>query len=311
VLFGRLVDTLTSLAKHFAWAGRLAEGVRLLRLGEQLLETPDAPATVSSRLMTAYGELLALENFQGTGDFDTTLTTLQRAEALAEQAGDERLRAAAIDATGAALHYRALAQGGGFDAELDCFERALAIREQFAQSDSRAYAETLFHVGLAHEFSGRLDVARGWYERAVSRARTPGCELELSYAVRHLGFVHQRQGDLARARALLAESLELRRRIGFRLFLPFSHLAYGDVCAELGDTQTAREQFEQALAIAREIASPSQTIFALIALGQWQRDHSSPAEATDSFTEALVLAESVGFERGISRARAGMASLGA
>lgn len=295
--FRTIATTLLDIARRTAHDGRLADAIRLLGHGIAVMDTTDARDCDLARVLVGYGQLLSLNNFQGQGDCDETLAILDRARSLAERSGDRQSQADAIDLLGTTRYYRALAGAGGtFDDATPYFEQALALRKEIG--DTRGIAETIFHLGLVQQNTGRWEDARKCFERAVEAARSGNHQLEHSYAVRHLGFVCQHDGNLAGARRCLEESLTLREEIGFRLFLPFSLLALGDVCLQSGDIDTAESCFERALAIAEEIQSLSQTVFGLISRGEVAQVRGRHSQARLLFERAREMATAQGFTRG-------------
>lgn len=298
-----------SEARRLTYGGRTTQAIELLRNVRRQLDTA-APEAMRARLALEEGSGRSLENFQGAGSFDETYDVLADGLALAIAAGDPGLIATAHDALGMARYYQALATRGDFGPAFEELALALAARE--TTGDSRALAESVFHIGLIRQNTGDWDEARRCFERAIAVAEAGGHALELSYAVRHLGMYYQSQvGDLETARACYQRSLELREQIGFRIFLPFSHLALGELLVELGRLDEARLHFTSAYEIAAEIGSPSQTIFALLLLGELHERRGEVELARDCFERGLRAAEEAGFERGLARAVAGLERLAA
>jgi tetratricopeptide (TPR) repeat protein len=294
-------------ARRFTFDGRTSEAIALLQTARRRSDGSYSPAE-QARLTLEEGSIRSLEIFQGTGSFEETYAVLAEGEALADAAGDPQLIATAQDALGMARYYQALATRGDFAPALEALAAALTIRE--TGEDSRALAESVFHVGLVYQNTGAWEPARQHFERAIAIAEADGDALEHSYAIRHLGMYYQSQAsDLITARACYERSLELREQIGFRIFLPFSHLALGELLVELGELDEAERHFTAAYEIASDIASPSQTTFALLLLGELHEQRGASDRARDCYQRGLRAADEAGFERGRARAVANLARI--
>src|SRR5262249_49901333 len=125
----------------------------------------------------------------------------------ARASGDDATRACAIDQLGLIRYYGKILkdQGSWGDSEQP-FREALEMRWRIG--DPRELAESLFHVGLVEQQSGRADAARGRFEEAYLRAKESGNQLILAECERHLGGDAEERQDFAAALAHYRPALE-------------------------------------------------------------------------------------------------------
>lgn len=301
-LFGRL-DSLYR-------AGELREGVAL---ADSVLAVPDMSQqdggedflrAVRMRLLVARGKLAATDAFVSHESLEGALRTLRRAVALADSVSNDTLRADALVELGFAEYVDAFLAGGAFGPIRSRFEESLRLARE--ASDPERTARSLFHIGLIHERLGEQQTASDRFQESLALADACGCLLVASYAQRHLGFARIRAGDLPFALLQLQRSLELRERVGFRVYLPYSLAVVADVLREKGEPNRAAPYARRAVEIATELEAPRTRVAAELALAEVLLATGQTAEARERFHRALETSQSIGYESGSQRARAGL-----
>jgi tetratricopeptide (TPR) repeat protein len=274
------------ISENYYYAGRMDDALRLLNASVTACNQAETASLDYTALLLQHGKLLTQAIFLQGGALDDAVRVLEQAQAHADA---PEQHAAALDLLGLAHYYaQAGAKPPNFQRALDYFEMALVQRE--ALGIPLGLCETLFHLGLIHQYSSRPDQARAAYQRALALAREHDLKLELSYIVRHIGLMQQADGDLEGARRSLEESLRLREAIQFRIALPFSHLSLGDVCLQMGDLATANAHLETALSIAEALPNRRAKMLASLALGKLTAHQGDAARARLHYETARDLA---------------------
>jgi tetratricopeptide (TPR) repeat protein len=190
-----------------------------------------------------------------TGDFDRAEEALNAALRAAEEAGDSASTGAALDQLAFLLHWRNLGRPDpDWDAELELFERALAVRRD--AGDRAGVAESLFHVGLAHQLRRRDgETAEPIFAEALALADEVGDRLTQSYLHRHIGFLRMVQGELDQALTHLRRSLELREVLGWTRGVAAALQALGECELDAGHHVQARAHLERSVELAESFGT--------------------------------------------------------
>ncbi|HYW25094.1 MAG TPA: hypothetical protein VE953_13085 [Terriglobales bacterium] len=209
-----------------------------------------------------HGRELLEAAWRRTGDFDGAEAALLDARRLAEAAGDQAALAGAIDQLGLVRHYRNLERRlpdgsiegdpAGSDEELALFERALQVRR--GGGDGAALAESLFHVGVAHQlFTGRWDLAEQCFREAQPLAEAAGDAYLRSEVHRHLGAVSWHAGDMDAAIGELSRSLQLRESDCDVDTVPGGHIALGQAHLVAGHRAEGIDHLRQGVELAERL----------------------------------------------------------
>jgi tetratricopeptide (TPR) repeat protein len=303
------ISDLCSRADALHRAGRLDDALALLgSVGRPVLVASGALAGESVRSALLRARILTDRIFHANRGYDEAVATLEATVALADQLGEGRSAATALDLLGMADYYRVLQAGStDYGASLGRFRAAMARRE--ALGDTRGVAESLFHVGLVHERLAQYDQALDNYRRAYALAKEHDYRLELSYAARHLAGGALETGDLDAALALFAESLALRQELGYTLLLPLAHIALGEVMLARNDADSAAQEYERAHALAEGMQSPLVIVFSLLALSELAQARGNEDARRDYAERALSRAREDDLPIGARAASAALAMI--
>ncbi|WP_203920396.1 BTAD domain-containing putative transcriptional regulator [Rugosimonospora africana] len=227
---GQALRAAASLARN---SGDLAEA---RRLGTQALDT-------FRELDNRAGIISSLNNLsitaQGQHDYEASLEYGYEGLRLAEDSGNDRAVAAALNNTAGTL--RCLDR---LDEAGDMFARALAGFEKIA--DRRGEAAARFNLATVDRRMGRLDDARQRYLHALAIYT----ELDIAEgqldAIEGLAHLHALQGRPAEALRLLVVSDRERSRLGAPLFTP-DELADRNRAEKLARAALSREEMTAAL----------------------------------------------------------------
>ena len=248
----------------------------------------------------------------------------------AAMAGEEQVRAAALDEARATAGVYASAWGDSFLVRrLTRFEAASSPRRRdVALADSlwrmgrtaygaegvpaamRLWRRSLAHAASAADTAGRavalgalgagfysvgaLDSASVYLVDARRLAAAAGDHRALGNALANLGSVSKDRGDLAGAAELYEEATAVRTLIGDSPGMASDQNNLGLIAWTLGDLDEARRAFERALAINREQGSGRGAALNLTNLGDLASLDGDYETAEDAYSEALEINRAAG-----------------
>lgn len=127
-----------------------------------------------------------------------------------------------------------------------------AMRQGIRIAEAGGYADLLEglynNFGVLHEFAGRLDSARVYYERALRLAEAGSDSSGVPYCLNHLSGLASLEGDHERARELLRRSDRLRDESGGRYGWIENRVLWGDAWYAAGELDSAEWNYRLALA---------------------------------------------------------------
>jgi tetratricopeptide (TPR) repeat protein len=215
----------------------------------------------------------------------------REAERLAEEAGDDELRARAAGALGTVFHETSR-QG---EAE-KAYRRALDLAR--AHGDRKAEAAATGNLGNVLYSLGRLAEAKEHYERNLALSREIGDRRGESAATGNLGNVLRSLGRLAEAKEHHERHLALCREIGDREGEARATGSLGGVFQSLGRLAEAKEHCERYLALSREIGDRQGEAAATGNLGSVFTSLGRLAEAKEHHERNLALSREIGHWQG-------------
>jgi GNAT superfamily N-acetyltransferase len=295
--YGAVLHHLAAIARDAFAAGHLSEALAALDLGRPVAALEEAPSAARAAFLLAAGRIAGWHASLCTGDYARAQADLDAAHALAH-AGDDWLRAQALDALAFLRYQRALTAGSDdYEAVAALAREALALYE--AQRDARGEWAQRFRLALVEERAGRAEPAA--FAQVYEAAGRIGDAALQAEAARHLGFAAWRAGDTAAAHERLAEALALLEAAGQRVFTPFAHLALGDVAQLQRRWDAAEQHYDTALALATQLGVSRAAVQTRASLGELRAAQGRGDEARALFAEALDGARAIGFAAGAAR----------
>jgi tetratricopeptide (TPR) repeat protein len=238
-----------------------------LQLGERSLELWDSVPDPESLAGRTKSELLVgvTNTARDAGDRKRGLALVSLAIA-GTTSDDEVVRARLLFAKA-----QMLGEEGVPGAEKTLVE-ALAVLGT-NEDDLELAARLQTSLATRYELSGRLALAREWYQRGLSTARRSGSDQMVSGILLGLGWLEALDGNLTSMRALFGEAHQLA---GDGAGLMLYAINASDGFVQLGEYGTALEVSEHPMQRARELGLErrwggilSNSVDALIGLGRW------------------------------------------
>lgn len=306
--YGRLIDSICSIAESYYYLGRLDDALQLLDAGVRVLDLREVDRRGQITLLLQLGKIQVTTIFLSNGDFDSAMATLSRARQLAETTHDQRQLGVALNLIGQAHYFRSLNSGDqDWDTPQAYFQQALDHSQ--AAGDTRGASESLFQLGLMHERKGQDDTASAYYQQVIELADQHDYKREKSYATRHLAGIFHGRGELDQALRLFQESLALREAIGLKLYLPFAYISVGDVLYDQAHIAEAHARYQTAYRLSEEMGLQSGLLAASLSMGYAHKEQQALPQALAHFERARALAQALGFQRGLAAAEAEIAEL--
>lgn len=294
---GEVVDALYAASETYDREGRWDEAGRVLALAESVLNLGGAAeaSITRARIRLQLGVVRFHIARRRGGELAPVIAILHTAQSLAQEDGDKRTEAAAIDWI-AMSHYfdMLLYKRGEPEQVMTLFERALAIRQQLG--DRGDIAGSLFHVGLVFEKTGRIAQARASYEASLALAEEASATAVAASCHRHLGFLAMDAGDATQAHEHFVRSLHLTEASGSSAVLAPRLVAVGEsLYTTHNDTRGALEYFDRALLVSKRIGDTTYMAYAdqsaaKVLLAQGRVDESA-RRYQSAFDSALLLPE--------------------
>ncbi len=257
------IDALCEIARASFFLGRMEDALHILRTSLHLIEAGKVAPEDRLKLLLLYGKVLTVDHLLRRDDPDLMFATIRQAQQLAESMADQQGRADALSLLGQAhcnattialLKRGALPFGSqeqGYKDALALQQQALTLQETL--HDTRGISESLFGIGLVHQFWQQHEVAREHFTKALQVAEQSGHILEQAEPHRHLTMDALFRGDLDVALSHAQQALSFRESGGFRPYQPLDHLTLRDIYLKKGDAAQAKFHLERASALAEEM----------------------------------------------------------
>lgn len=197
----------------------------------------------SRELGYAEGEAAALDHLSValllSGRYDESVEASLGAIRLFEELGHERELARAWGDLGYGIKRHDLSRA------TEAMRLGIGIAEDGGFDD---LLEGLYNnFGVLHEFAGRLDSARVYYERALALAEAAPDSSGVPYCLNHLSGLASLEGDHERALGLLRRSDRLREASGGRYGWIENRVLWGDAWYAAGEPDSAERNYRLAL----------------------------------------------------------------
>lgn len=306
--YGELADSLAPVGDTAGlWRARLWESYSLVKVGE--LEAARAGLRRAGELagdgerLQGWTHWVRSVLLDRQGRFEPALAEAERTLALARDADDPKLEAAAYNALGRIHSLR-----GRYREALEVHQRLLELRRR-PGNPPRSRAVALNEIGIDYRHLGRLRDAVHVYQEALRIYRRLEDPEGVAMVLYNLSNVHLSLGEIRTVREERLDALHRVEAIGHVRGQGFLHNGLGDLYLQIGNHAAARRHLERALEVNREARLAYGELLARANLGRLELADGRPAEAEDHLTAALAAADSAGFGKERATVRTGLARL--
>ena len=227
---------------------------------------------------------------QRRGEAATAVESFTQALAIYRELGTIPEVASALNNLGF-VHATGLAE---YDTALRYHLEALALREQLG--DKASIALSLNNIGIIYGRLREYDRALSHFERslALRRAEGAGARNRIAATLNNIGDVHLERGNLPSALEYHTEALQIRQAIGDRSGVAISHTNLGTIYTAMARHELAGRHLTESLAIADRQGDKGNAALALIALSRLNRARGAPRSAVAQATRARAIARTTG-----------------
>lgn len=203
--------------------------------------------------------MMASQTYGRLGDQRTAVRIAHECVEMAEQLGDDTLRADALTRLGNSQVAEAPGQA------LAAFADALTLYE--AVGDVRGQARGHNHLGIASAIEGRPDEAQQAFARSIAVAKAAGIPDVWGLAAQNLGVLCQKLGEYDRSRELFGEALALFATVKHSEYQLTALYNMAHVERELGLWESAAELYDATTPLAQRIGQSDIEIGAIAGAG--------------------------------------------
>ncbi|MDQ3790375.1 MAG: tetratricopeptide repeat protein, partial [Actinomycetota bacterium] len=232
--------------------------------------------------------LTSVTLFQAKGYFDDWRDTVTRALAAAENAGNERGRAAMLYSLGSMYAQ----QQNRLDEAERCSTAALEIFERLA--DEHGCALALRNLATLDRMRHGTAATMARYELALAKMRAVGDMVGQAHTLQHMAKMCIDEGDADRALALLEAALARCREVGYLRGEAQVLNRFAELHLLVNQVEEAHQALNRVLLIVRDIGDRIGEAHALYRLGVVRQRSGRLDNAETTLQHALSLAHQVG-----------------
>ncbi|MFW9910450.1 MAG: tetratricopeptide repeat protein, partial [Candidatus Thorarchaeota archaeon] len=274
-------------------AGKAAEGMELLRQGEELISRYENDIDVATKnaIHRIKGDF-----YRHSGILHWYKSELDKANdflKLGLQNYQER-----NDLRGIARSYNNLGlvqwSKGEFDEAIINYEKALEFQWQLG--NKQEIATTLNNLGNVHILKGDLEVAYDYHQKSFKIREELGNYRDLALSLANLGSVYQTRGDLNQALECLFRGLEYFDKTEDRYGIGVCLNNIGSVYLTRGELDAALEYHKKSLEVRQKLDNKQEIALSLLNIGEIEQRKGNLSTANEYYSESLALYQASGNE---------------
>jgi non-specific serine/threonine protein kinase len=231
-----------AVARYLFMRGSVVEALgRLERVIAQVPPAAPVPPRSTARVLN-YAGYLAIWR----GEMDKARQYLERALAMAQEAGDRQVEASALRNLGTLAK-----EMSDFPRALELFTQVLDVDR--GRGDQSGIAGALNNMAITRKLMGEPEAARKLLEESLAIRQELGDATWAAYTQMNLGELAQEQADAVTGRRWYDSALVTLRELRDDWGIACAYLGLGKCALLEEDVAEARHQFESALAIAVKV----------------------------------------------------------
>jgi len=284
------IDALIVKAEMLWHLGKLDEGLRVVKKGEEHLEEnrlehmPELEWVKERR-----GELLNQKGilYWYKGDLDRALECYKESLAIKEELDDKNGVADSFNNIGLVYWSK-----GDLDRAMKYYQQSLAIREKL--DNKQKIATSLNNLGNVYSMKGDLDRAMKYYQQSLAIREKLDNKQEIATSLNNLGVVHQLKGDLDRAMKYYQRSLVISQELNMKRDIALALNNLGDILQLKGELDQALQYFQRSLPLYQELGIKQDTAMSFLSVGEVYRKRGNRAEAVNHYKRSLSIYNEMG-----------------
>lgn len=270
------------LADALAEAKSEAERARLL-IDEKDLVTVELVRALGSRGDRLYDQ----------GNYSQALAIYTQTRSIAEQIGDQRGIANALNDIGNVNRWR-----GNYAQALEYYQKSLAIAETLGEK--RRIATILGLIGTVHYSQSNYGQAMELYQKSLALSEEMEDKQRIAIALGQIGGVHHALGDYAQALELYQKSMMMHESLGDKSNIAYMQLNVGRIHSIQGNYSQALEYYHKSLALNEALGIKIRITNVLNNIGVIYRLQGNYAQALEFYQKSLAMKEAIGDKAGIA-----------
>ncbi len=237
-----------------------------------------------------------------SGNAQTGIEYLTKAQAMAIEVGDDAERAQVAQAMG--VGYFSIPR---YDEALKSVQESLDIKKRLGLK--KGIAESLDMMASIQDVTGKSDVALKHYTEALSLMRDLGDKQGTADILTDLGAFHLQHGKYDEALKLFKESLQLQIDLHNDSSQGMVLTNIGNTYLAKGDFDNARTYFEQSLQVREKLKVPDDIADTLHNLAETSVKTGRFDQAQEQYLKALELRRNSGDQKGAALESSGLGAL--
>lgn len=237
-----------------------------------------------------------------SGDFDQAISYAEQTHVLADQLGDKKRNATALNILGNLNNIQ-----GNITKALEFYKRSLKIREDM--QDKNAISASLSNIGLAYDYIGDYPKALDHFLRSLRMSEETGDENGSASTYVSIGNVYIDLKNYPKALEYQQEALKRFLKTGKKAGISAAYGNIGNVYNVQGNYSLALEYYEKSAAIVQEAGDKLGIGRALSNVANAHHKMGNYSKAEEYYIETLRLREEIGNKNGIVNSTVGLAEI--
>jgi tetratricopeptide (TPR) repeat protein len=219
-------------------------------------------------------------------DYPSALQWAEQARQIAEQIGDQQIRADSLRIQG-----QVMTDKGDYPLAIDYFQQSMAIYRELG--DQIGIADNLLTLGIVKHNQADYPLANDYYQQSMAIYRELGDQIGIANNLGNLGNLAESQRDFTAAKTYAEQAMALFQATGNQRNVAICVSNIGNLAYQQGDYLVAKTYLQQGLVMSREAGHRLHTAFALNTIGLIELAQGNLASAAALFREALALGDAI------------------
>ncbi|MCP5100347.1 MAG: tetratricopeptide repeat protein [Chloroflexi bacterium] len=296
--YNKIADGIYNIALVYERRGEWHKAIELLQHGLFVVNGAKANQRHRARLQCVLGSIL-----WKVGEMETAVSHLDEARAISESIMDSETLGAALYHLGEIQYINQFVMLADASHRTVAYhERALHIRRQ--HNDWPGIAQSLSRIGVIYDHLGEPEKARTYYHEALALCDEHGLRREKIRPLTHIGSHHQYSGNLDEALAYYQRAYQQNLRVDHQEGLVFSIANLAAIQFKRNhDADEVMPHYQKALELAEQIDFKLAIATVLFLMSRLYEAIDMPEMACRYYQKIIELAEPLGYQAMIKPAQ--------